>query len=71
MNNEKQTHYEALADLSVDGKSPMWKRIGVAFPLKKRPGFSVKLDFIPAPTGKTYDFILVEPSRQPKEEEQK
>lgn len=71
MENEKQTHLEALADISVDGKSPMWKKIGVAFPLKKRPGYSVKLDLVPAPTGKTYEFILVEPSRRSEEEEQK
>jgi hypothetical protein len=71
MNNENQTYLEALADLSTNGKKPMWKKIGVAFPLKKRPGYSVRLDFIPAPTGKTYEFILVEPSTRSKEEEQK
>ncbi len=64
MTNEKQTHLEAIASVSIDESKSKWTRIGVAFPLKKRPGFSVRLEFLPVPTDKAFEFILVEPGER-------
>lgn len=64
MTNEKQTHLEAIASVSIDEGKSKWTRIGVAFPLKKRPGFSVRLEFLPVPTDKAFEFILVEPGER-------
>lgn len=64
MNNDKPTHLEALASVSIDETKSKWTRIGVAFPLKKRPGYSVRLEFVPVPKDKAYEFILVEPGER-------
>jgi len=61
MNNEKNTRLEALVNVGSTEKK-IWRRIGIAFPLKNREGFSVKLELMPVPTGGAYEFILVEPS---------
>ena len=64
MTNEKQTHLEAIASVSIDESKSKWTRIGVAFPLKKRAGYSVRLEFLPVPTDKAFEFILVEPGER-------
>ncbi len=67
MKNENTTRLEALVNVGNNDKK-IWRRIGVAFPLKNREGFSVKLELIPVPTGGAYEFILVEPSSKEVEE---
>ena len=67
MKNENTTRLEALVNVGNSDKK-IWRRIGVAFPLKNREGFSVKLELIPVPTGGAYEFILVEPSSKEVEE---
>jgi hypothetical protein len=69
MTNEKNQRLEALVGINTGGDKKIWRRIGVAFPLKNREGFNVKLEFIPVPTGDAYEFILVEPNAKeaPKE----
>ena len=64
MTNEKQTHLEAIASVSIDESKSKWTRIGVAFPLKKRAGYSVRLEFLPVPADKAFEFILVEPGER-------
>jgi len=64
MTNDKHTHLEALASVSFDNDKNRWTRIGVAFPLKKRPGYSVRLEFLPVPSDKAFEFILVEPGER-------
>ena len=61
MKNEKPTYLEVLASISIDENKTKWTRIGVAFPLKKRTGYSVRLEFLPVPKDKSYEFIIVEP----------
>lgn len=67
MKNENTTRLEALVNVG-NGDKKIWRCIGVAFPLKNREGFSVKLELIPVPTGGAYEFILVEPSSKEVEE---
>lgn len=67
MNNEKATRLEALINVGNTDKK-IWRRIGVAWPLKNREGLSVKLELIPIPTGGTCEFILVEPSAKEAQE---
>lgn len=67
MKNENTIRLEALVNVG-NGNKKIWRRIGVAFPLKNREGFSVKLELIPVPTGGAYEFILVEPSSKEVEE---
>lgn len=67
MKNENTTRLEALVNVGNSDKK-IWRRIGVAFPLKNREGFSVKLELIPVPIGGAYEFILVEPSSKEVEE---
>ena len=62
MNNDKPSYLEVLASISIDENKTKWTRIGVAFPLKKRTGYSVRLEFLPVPKDKAYEFIIVEPS---------
>lgn len=64
MNNEKQTHLDVLASVSIDENKSKWTRIGVAFPLKKRSGYSVRLEFLPVPKDRAYEFIIVEPGER-------
>jgi hypothetical protein len=64
MTNEKQTHLDVLASISIGEDKTKWTRIGVAFPLKKRAGYSVRLEFLPVPKDKAYEFILVEPGER-------
>ncbi len=64
MNNEKQTHLDVLASVSIDENKTKWTRIGVAFPLKKRAGYSVRLEFLPVPKDRAYEFIIVEPGER-------
>ena len=67
MNNEKQTHLDVLASVSIDENKSNWTRIGVAFPLKKRSGYSVRLEFLPVPKDRAYEFIIVEPGDRKEE----
>lgn len=69
MNNEKQTRLDVLASIEFDENKSKWTRIGVAFPLKKRPGYSVRLEFLPVPKDLAYEFILVEPNGGKEEDE--
>jgi len=64
MNNDKPSYLEVLASISIDENKTKWTRIGVAFPLKKRSGFSVRLEFLPVPKDKAYEFIIVEPGER-------
>ena len=66
MTNEKTTRLEALVNVG-DDKRKIWRRIGVAFPLKSREGFTVKLELLPVPSNSAYEFILVEPNTKEKE----
>ena len=61
MTNEKTTRLDVLASINISEDKTKWTRIGVAFPLKKRAGYSVRLEFLPVPKDKAYEFILVEP----------
>ncbi len=69
MTTEKSNRLEALANISLGGKKPIWRRVGVAFPLKNREGFSLKLELLPIPRSGAFEFILVEPN--PKEPHKK
>jgi len=70
MKSEKTNRLEALANVG-NGEKTIWRRIGVAFPLKNREGFSVKLELLPVPSGGACEFILVEPTtREVKESEE-
>lgn len=60
MSKETHNRLEALANVG-DDKKAIWRKVGVAFPLKNREGFSLKLELIPAPSSGAYEFILVEP----------
>lgn len=53
---------EAIARITTAKDKAIWRKVGAAFPLKKRPGYSVKLDFMPAPIDGVFELILVEPS---------
>lgn len=68
-NNSKATRLEALVNVGTGDKN-IWRRVGVAFPLKNREGFTVKLELIPVPSGGACEFILVEPSAKDKPEEE-
>ena len=62
MTNEKNQRLEALVGINVGKDMKIWRKIGVAFPLRNRGGFNVKLEMIPVPSDGAYEFILVEPS---------
>ncbi len=64
MTNETQTRLDVLASVEIGEEKTKWTRIGVAFPLKKRAGYSVRLEFLPVPKDKAYEFILVEPGER-------
>jgi len=66
MKNTKTQRLEALAKVISSKDQVFWRKVGVAFPLKKRPGYSLKLEFMPAPTDGAFEFILVEPSASKK-----
>lgn len=66
MTTEKSNRLEALANISLGDKKPIWRKVGVAFPLKNREGFSLKLELLPIPRSGAFEFILVEPnSKEP------
>jgi len=62
MKNVKTQRLEALAPTKGSDQKTYWRKVGVAFPLKNRAGYSLKLDFMPPPTDGAFEFILVEPS---------
>lgn len=62
--SDKPNHLEVLASVQFDETKTKWTKIGVAFPLKKRTGYSVRLEFLPVPTGRAYEFIMVEPGER-------
>lgn len=64
---DKPNYLEVLASVSINENRSKWTRIGVAFPLKNRSGYSVRLEFLPVPKGRAYEFIIVE-SGQRKDE---
>ena len=59
---------DALTVRETNGKS-YWTRIGVAFPAKQGPGWSIMLDAMPASTDGQYKIMLREPL--PKDGERK
>ena len=69
MTTEKTQRLDALVNVQGGDKKPIWRKIGVAFPLKNREGYSVKLELLPIPGQDAYEFILVEPNAKeaPKE----
>lgn len=69
MTTEKTQRLEALVSIKAGDRKPIWRKIGVAFPLKNREGYTVKLELLPIPGDGAYEFILVEPSSKeaPKE----
>lgn len=68
MTTEKTKRLDALVNIQGGDKKPIWRRIGVAFPLKNREGFTVKLELLPIPSEDAYEFILVEPSAKEADE---
>lgn len=66
MKNAKTQRLEALAATKGANDKTYWRKVGVAFPLKNREGYSLKLEFMPAPTDGVFEFILVVPNA-PKE----
>lgn len=68
MANETTKRLDVLASINIAEDKTKWTRIGVAFPLKNRPGYSVRLEFLPVPKDKAYEFILVEPNGKKDEE---
>lgn len=60
MNFEKTTRLDAMSAREKDGKT-YWNRVGVAFPAKQGPGWTVYLDSVPAPVEGQYKIILMEP----------
>ena len=64
MTNEKTTRLDVLASINISEDKTKWTRIGVAFPLKKRAGYSVRLEFLPVPKDRAYEFIIVEPGER-------
>lgn len=65
MKNAKNERLEALAPTKGTGEKTYWRKVGVAFPLKNRPGYSLRLEFMPVPTEGSFEFILVEPNASP------
>jgi len=64
-----QTRLEPLAPTRGTNDKTYWRKVGVAFPLKNRSGYSLKLEMIPVPTNGAYEFVLVEPSEKKPNEE--
>lgn len=62
--SDNTNHLDVLAGVRIDENKTMWTKIGVAFPLKKRAGYSVRLEFLPVPADRAYEFILVEPGER-------
>lgn len=63
------TRYDAVAvrEYEVNGETrSSFTNIGVAFPLKERDGYSLKLHCLPAPTDGEFKILLFPP--KPKEE---
>ena len=60
---------DALVKIATAKDTGIWRKVGVAFPLKNRAGYSLKLELLPAPTDGAFEFILVEPSAKPDAEE--
>ena len=69
MTREKSNRLEALANINIVGKKPIWRKVGVAFPLKNREGFSLKLELLPIPRSGAFEFILVEPNTKEADKE--
>lgn len=57
---EKATRLDAMSAREKDGKT-YWNRVGVAFPAKQGPGWTVFLDSVPAPVDGQYKIMLMEP----------
>jgi hypothetical protein len=66
--NAKKQRLEALVGITGANDKVYWRKVGAAFPLKNRAGYSLKLEFMPAPTNGAFEFILVEPSEKKKDE---
>lgn len=62
-NNER---LDALAKITTSADKAIWRKVGAAFPLKNRAGYSLRLEFMPVPTDGSFEFILVEPNASPK-----
>lgn len=66
MKNAKNERLDALAKITTSAEKVIWRKVGAAFPLKNRPGYSLRLEFMPVPTEGSFEFILVEPNASPK-----
>ena len=64
MSFEKVTRLDAMSAREKDGKT-YWNRVGVAFPAKQGPGWTIYLDSIPAPVEGQFKIMLMAP--KPKE----
>lgn len=60
MSFQKAARLDAMSAREKDGKT-YWNRIGVAFPAKQGPGWTIYLDSIPAPTDGQFKIMLMEP----------
>ena len=65
MKNAKNERLDALAKITTSADKAIWRKVGAAFPLKNRPGYSLRLEFIPVPSEGSFEFILVEPNTSP------
>jgi hypothetical protein len=65
-NTKKNERLDALAKITTSADKVIWRKVGAAFPLKNRPGFSLRLEFMPVPSEGSFEFILVEPNASPK-----
>jgi hypothetical protein len=60
MSFEKATRLDAMSAREKDGKT-YWNKVGVAFPAKQGPGWTVYLDSIPAPVDGQFKIMLMAP----------
>jgi hypothetical protein len=57
---QKAERLDAVGVREKDGKS-YWFNLGVAFPAKQGPGWTLYLNAVPAPTDGQYKIMLMEP----------
>lgn len=57
---ERTQRLDAMSAREKDGKT-YWNRVGVAFPAKQGPGWTIYLDSVPAPVDGQYKIMLMAP----------
>jgi hypothetical protein len=65
MKTQQNQRLDALAKITTSKDKVLWQKVGAAFPLKNRAGYSLRLEFLPVPTDRAFEFILVEPDASP------